>query len=389
MSYRKFRADHIFTGSQWLDGDHVLITSLEGDIEEILPLAEAGEDIQVLQGILSPGLINCHCHLELSHLKGIIPEKTGMVDFLLAVMARRNFLPEQVALAIADAELSMLRNGIVATGDICNTAFTITQKKQGRMYYHNFIEAMGFVGQVAARRFEESKKVYEQFAAMYPMPVAYNSIVPHAPYSVSSQLFDLITHFPGNQVLTMHNQESLAENEFFAKGSGDFKRLYESLQIDISFFKPSGKTSLRHCISHFLRNQTVILVHNAITSEDDVSLLADSNVGVAKFFFCLCPNANLYIGNPLPNIDMLRKSNIPIAIGTDSLASNHQLSIVAELKTIHENYPNIPIPELLQWATANGARALDIDKHLGSLEKGRQPGVVLIANDLTSAKRVL
>lgn len=386
MSYRKFRADHLFTGSRWLDDQHVLIASEEGDIEAIVPLAEAGEGIQALKGILSPGLINCHCHLELSHLKGTIPEKTGMVDFLLAVMGKRNFSAEQVAAAIADAELSMLRNGIVAVGDICNTALTFTQKQQGRLYYHNFIEAMGFIEQVADKRFEESRKVFEQFSTISALPVAYNSIVPHAPYSVSPRLFELITHFPGNQLLTMHNQESFAENEFFDKGTGDFKRLYDFLQIDISFFKAGGGSSLRHCVSHFLPNQTVILVHNAFTGEDDVRLINDVE---ANFFFCLCPNANLYIGNSLPDIDMLRQSKVPVVIGTDSLASNHQLSIVAELKTIHQHFPRIEIFELLQWATVNGARALDIDKYLGSFEKGRQPGIVLIENDLGSAKRIL
>lgn len=385
MSYRKFRADHLFTGSQWLDSNHVLIANEEGVIEDILPLSEAGEDIQVLEGILSPGLINCHCHLELSHLKGIIPEKTGMVDFLLAVMSKRNFQTDQVTAAIADAEMSMLRNGIVAVGDICNTPITLAQKKQGRMYYHNFIEVLGFIEQVAGKRFEEYKKVYEQFAELYLVPIAYNSIVPHAPYTVSPKLFELITHFPGNQLLTMHNQESIAENEFFETGTGDIKRLYDFLKIDISFFNAPRYSSLKHFIDHFLPNQTVILVHNAHTNEDDVQLLADKS----NFHFCLCPNANLYIGNPLPNIDLLRKSHIPVVIGTDSLASNHQLSIVAELKTIHTHFPHIEIFELLKWATVNGARALDIDKYLGSFEKGRQPAIVLIANDLSASKRVM
>jgi aminodeoxyfutalosine deaminase len=389
MSYRKFRADHLFTGKQWLDDQHVLIISQEGDVEGIVPLGEAGEDIQALPGILSPGLINCHCHLELSHLKGKIPENTGMVDFLLGVMAQRNFSAEQMAAAIADSETAMLLNGIVAVGDICNTTLTLAQKQKGRLYYHNFIEAMGFVEQVAERRLEESRKIFEQFASLSAMPIAYNSIVPHAPYSVSPRLFELITHFPGNQLLTMHNQESMAENEFFGKGTGDFARLYQALQIDISFFRPPGKSSLRHCISHFLPNQTVILVHNAITAEDDVQLVADSRLKMANFFFCLCPNANLYIGNPLPDIDLLRRSKLPVVIGTDSLASNHQLSIVAELKTIHKQFPHIEIFELLQWATINGARALDIDRYLGSFEKGRQPGIVLIENNLGSAKRIL
>jgi len=389
MSYRKFRADHLFTGSQWLDDQHVLIATKQGKIEDIVPLTEAGDDVQSLEGILSPAFINCHCHLELSHLKGLIPEKTGMIDFLLGVMTKRIISPEEVFQAIADAEQSMLQNGIVAVGDICNTPLTVKKKQEGRMYYHNFIESMGFVEAVAEKRFADSVKVFEYFASLSSMPIAYNSIVPHAPYSVSPKLFELITHFPGNQLLTMHNQESTAEQEFFDKGTGDFRRLYESLQIDISFFKAPGGSSLRHCVNHFLPNQSVILVHNAYTAEDDVLLLMEERYSKMKFFFCLCPNANLYIGNKLPDVDMLRRLQLPLVIGTDSLASNHDLSIVAELKTLHEHFPHIPIYELLQWATVNGARALDIDNYLGSFEKGRQPGIVLVGNDLESVKRLV
>src|SRR5688572_29008274 len=312
MSYRKFRADHIFTGSQWLNDQHVLVAGASGDIEAIVPLPEAGEDVEQLTGILSPGLVNCHCHLELSHLKGFIPENTGMVDFLLAVLQHRDWAPEKIAEAIHLGEMEMLRNGIVATGDICNTDHTVAVKQQGLMYYHTFIEATGFVEQTADQRLGVARRVFEQFAQLYDLPIESNSIVPHAPYSVSPRLFDLITHFPGNHLLTMHNQESLAEHEFFDKGSGDLKRLYDSLQIDISFFKASGGSSLRHCVSHFLPNQTVILVHNAFTGEADARLLTDKQPGKANFFFCLCPNANLYIGNKLPDIDMLRRSKVPL-----------------------------------------------------------------------------
>lgn len=389
MSYRKFQADHLFTGNQWLNDQQVLITSAEGDIVEILPVAEAGDDIQRLPGILSPGLVNCHCHLELSHLKGMIPEGTGIVDFLLSVTGKRAFEPQKIAEAIHLAEVEMLRNGIVATGDICNTTDTLAIKQQQLLYYHNFIETIGFVEKKAETRFEASHKVFEAFSYGHSRPVFSNSIVPHAPYSVSPALFELITHFPGNRLLTMHNQESLAENEFFDTGAGDFARLYQSLGVDISFFEAPGGSSLRHCMKHFLPNQTVILVHNAVTSQAEIDLITGRQLSKANFIFCVCPNANLYIGNPLPNLDLLRRSSIPIVVGTDSLASNHHLDIIAELKTIRQHFPHIEIFELLQWATINGSRALDIANYFGSFSKATRPGVILIGNNLDSVKRLL
>ena len=89
MAYRKFRADQLFTGQEMAGEDAVLVMDEEGRVQTILPLAEAGDGVEQLRGILSPGFINCHCHLELSHMKGILPEKTGLVDFLLGVLRSR------------------------------------------------------------------------------------------------------------------------------------------------------------------------------------------------------------------------------------------------------------------------------------------------------------
>jgi cytosine/adenosine deaminase-related metal-dependent hydrolase len=394
MSYRKFSADHLFTGHEWLPDDFVLITTPQGEVCDIVPAAEAGTDIETFTGILSPGFVNCHCHLELSHMKGIIPEKTGMVDFLVRVIQQRNFSAEIIKEAISNAENSMLQNGIVAVGDICNTTDTIRQKKAGRLHYHNFIEAIGFIEATAEQRFEAARNVYDEFARLYRIPAESNSIVPHAPYSVSQRLFQLITHFPGNHLLTIHNQESMAEAEFLEKGVGDFQQLYKALNIDISFYKPQGNRSLETYLPHFLPTQSVILVHNVNTSKEDLEFIANPErsrraEGVANFFFCLCPNANEYIGNPLPDIDLLRQYQATISIGTDSLASNHQLSVLAELETIQENYPHIELKELLTWATINGARALQLDNLLGSFEAGKQPGVLVINDKLTEVTRIL
>jgi cytosine/adenosine deaminase-related metal-dependent hydrolase len=389
MNYRKYKADHLFTGSEWLSNDSVLITSPDGEIVDIVPAAGAGEGVAFFSGILSPGFVNCHCHLELSHMKGVIPEKTGMVDFLVRVIQQRGLDAEIIQKAIADAENSMLQNGIVAVGDICNTPNTVQQKKKGRLLYHNFIETMGFIEHTAAQRFEASLAVYDQFARLYRVPAESNSIVPHAPYSVSPALFQLITHFPGNHLLAIHSQESAAEREFMEKGTGDFHRLYQALHIDISFYKPTSAESLRTTLSHFLPNQSVILVHNTNTTKADLLSIANCSLPIANLFFCVCPNANAYIGNPLPDIDLLRQYKASIVVGTDSLASNHQLSVLAELQTLQQHFPHIEKRELLQWATLNGAKALQLDDVIGSFEPGKKPGVLVIDEHLSKVERLI
>lgn len=373
------------------DPDSVLITTDEGIVQAVVAGREAGDDVEVYSGVLSPGFVNCHCHLELSHMKGVIPEGTGLVDFLSTVIRQRAEAapPEGVAEAIAAGEQEMLDNGIMAVGDICNTADTVAQKALGRLYYHNFIETMGFVEQGAAARFAHSLEVFNAFAEAYQLPIESNSIVPHAPYSVSGALFRLIAGFPGNHLLTIHNQESETENEWLLSGKGDFLRLYAALGLDVSFYQGTGKRSLESFLPYFYRNQSLILVHNVATGAEDVRA---ARAGGPDLYFCLCPNANLYISGLLPDVELLQRQGCRIVIGTDSLASNHQLSILEELKTLQRAFPGLPTPTLLQWATAGGAEALQAEGVLGTFAAGKQPGVVLIeggeGDRLTAGARV-
>ncbi|MEK7224461.1 MAG: amidohydrolase family protein [Bacteroidota bacterium] len=394
MGFRKFKADRLFDGYRFLEDDSVLIIDQDGVVEAIVPAGEAGDDVQQFNGIISPGFINCHCHLELSHMKGLIQKKTGLVKFVVDVVQQRQFPEEKILTAIEKAEDEMLANGIVAVGDICNNALTIPQKIKGRLYYHNFIEASGFNPAIAAQRFERARSIYEKYRDVLfknenysplgpPVPVRTGAggIVPHAPYSVADELWELILHFPGNHLMTIHNQETAGENEWFMNKTGELAELYEKMNIDSSFFRPSGKSSLQSYLPKFMHHQSVILVHNVHTSEEDIAFAKNSGL---QLHWCLCPNANQYITGQLPDIDMLMKNDCEIVLGTDSLASNHQLSILEEIKTIQKHFPHIEMETMLRWATSNGAKALQMDSLFGSFERGKKPGVVLF--DLTQAK---
>jgi aminodeoxyfutalosine deaminase len=401
--YQKFTANNIFTGHAMLPQGNVLITDTAGVVIDIIAIKDAGDDIQFFNGLLCPGFINAHCHLELSHLKGLIPEKTGLVDFVFKVITQRHFAEEQILTAIETAENDMLQNGIVAVGDICNNTLTIAQKKKQRLRYHNFIEVSGFVPALANERFEKSKAILSNYQSLekniqYPMfNIQCSTLSPHAPYSVSPQLFELINNATENNIVTIHNQETTAEDDFIKNKTGDFLELYKQLNIDISFYKPTSKSSLQTWLPHFSKSQSLILVHNVTTTENDIEFtkLPIANCQL-PIFFCLCPNANLYITNTLPNVNMLMEQNCTIVLGTDSLASNHQLNILEEIKTLHKNFPAIPLATMLQWATINGAKALQMENTLGSFEKGKQPGVVLIEgvenlqlNYNSTSKRIL
>jgi cytosine/adenosine deaminase-related metal-dependent hydrolase len=436
--YRKFSADYIFSGYEIITGNKVLITDQQGAIIEILPQADAGDNIEQFSGMLSPGFVNAHCHLELSHMKGHIPTNTGLINFILKVVFERNFDESIILSAIEKAENDMLQNGIVAVGDICNNAITVAQKSKHKLQYHNFIEASGFTAAIAASRFKNSEDIYQAFASLQPS----NSIVPHAPYSVSPQLFGLINDYPNNKILSIHNQETAAENELFQYKEGDFLAMYQQMNIDISGFNASSKSSLQTYLPALNNYQSLILVHNVCTNNTDIEfeklhtlslqppspkgeklnpkpstfnniqpLSTTFNPQPSTFnhlqtpstlnpqpstYYCLCPNANLYITGQLPDVNLLVEQQCNIVLGTDSLASNHQLSILEEIKTLQQHFASKPLQTMLQWATINGAKALQTDATLGSFDKGKMPGVVhidqlngLSLTDASRSKRIL
>ncbi len=378
MPFKKLQADLLFDGYRFRERQ-VLVLSESGLVENIIDSDQAGSDIERIEGILSPGFINCHCHLELSHLKGHIEENTGLPAFVRQVVQKRNFSEADIHAAIETAEADMLQNGVVAVGDISNTLHTLAQKQKSTIYYHNFVEAMGFNPQVAASNFNAYQQVYNQFAAQFgPHQV---SITPHAPYSVSEPLWQKLMAHDNNGLLSIHNQETEEETLWFEQKTGGFADMFKAMGLNTDSFTASGKTSLQTYFHHLLPEQQVLLVHNVYTTEEDLGFIRQTGNEV---FWCLCPNANQYISSALPDVAMFVKNKAAIVLGTDSLASNHQLSIWAEIQTLRKAHPHIPLELMLQWATSNGAKALKIEDQYGCFEKGKRPGIVQIINNEVS-----
>ena len=375
MPFKKLQADLLFDGYHFRERQ-VLVLSEDGIVENIIDPDAAGGDIETVAGILTPGFINCHCHLELSHLKGHIEENTGLPAFVRQVVQKRNFSETDILAAIETGEANMLQNGIVAVGDISNTLHTLAQKQKKTIYYHNFIEAMGFNPQVAESNFNAYQQVYHQFAAQFgPQQV---SITPHAPYSVSEPLWQKVIAHDNNGLLSIHNQETEEETLWFQQKTGGFADMFKAMGLNTDSFAASGKTSLQTYFHHFQPQQQVVLVHNVYTTQEDLAFIRQTGNQV---FWCLCPNANQYISRALPDIAMFVKNEAAIVLGTDSLASNHQLSIWEEIQTLRKAHSDIPLELMLQWATSNGAKALKIEDQYGSFEKGKRPGVVQITSN--------
>ncbi len=391
MGFQKFKADRLFDGYKFLKEEQVLITNETGTIQDIVVFEDAGDDVQHHTGIITPGLINCHCHLELSHLKNVIPPHTGLIDFLCSVVTKRNFSPVIIQEEIIKAEKEMYENGIVAVGDIGNTADTLDVKINSKIWWQNFVEVLSFTDEKAADNFDHYKKIAAQIETGLSTTSSGHrtSIVPHAPYTISPTTFKFINEATANKVISIHNQEHPAEDELYKTGTGDYLRFFKIFGLDSSPFPVTGKSSIRSVLPYFNKGQTIFLIHNTFMSEEDIlwanEFAAENGL---KLVYCICINANLYIENKVPPIDLFIKHNCAIVLGTDSYSSNWQLSIVKEIEAIQKYFPHISIETVLKWATRNGANALAINDRFGNFENGKSPGVVLIQDDLSTSKRL-
>ncbi len=377
--YRKFSPELIFNGKEFLSPEHSLITTEDGVIIDVVNNTESAE---IMQGIITPGFINCHCHLELSHLKGKIEKNTGLVNFVQQVMKIREETTELKSKAIELALEEIYNSGTVAVGDICNTADTIPYKKNN-IIWKNFIEVSGFMDSTAEQRLKAAEEILSLFDEGF--------LTPHAPYSVSETLFKLLSE-KNKDLISIHNQESNQEDLLYKFKEGGFLELYKNLGIDISKFKETGKSSFKSWLPFFKTDTKILAVHNTFISENDISFAENNNYNI---WFCICAKANLYIENSLPPIELLKNKNCKLVIGTDSLASNDKLNILEEIKEIKNNFSSIPLEEILGWATLNGAQALGFN-NLGSFEKGKKPGIVHISKAIKNylpedavAKRIL
>ncbi|MFZ4542627.1 MAG: amidohydrolase family protein [Saprospiraceae bacterium] len=377
---RKITADLILPVSGLPIENGVILVDAKGRVLSIENRNQHDIDtLEVYEGVIVPGFVNTHCHLELSHMKGLVNSGTGLIPFITSVVQQRNFPAEQIANAIEKADREMYDNGIVAVGDISNATDTFTVKAKSRIRYYSFIEMFDFLqDENAAPTFDQYYQVYE---ALQPKKGDEKAFVPHAPYSVSTDLFRLIREYNPNRknlTVSVHNQETQAEEDLFRARKGDFYEFYSKFGVSLKQFKPRKNSSIYYLFKNLNTRQRTLFVHNTLTSKSDIEQAHGWSDNV---FWATCPNANLYIENRLPNYKHFIDANARMTIGTDSLTSNWQLSILEEMKTIAKFQSYVPFHTLLEWATLNGAKALGFEKDLGSIEIGKKPGLNLLSLD--------
>ena len=369
---RIISANSIFNGINFLSQEMALVIDDFGILKDIVKKTEIqSSEIEHYDGIITPGFVNAHCHLELSHLFSQIESKTGLIEFLKQVIAKRNnFNKKEQEDAAIEADFKMWESGIVAVGDISNIDTTFKTKANSKIYYHTFIELIGLNPL-------HSETIFEKGLSLLKELENYNligSLAAHAPFSSSKLLINKIANYNGlnNLAFSIHNQESEEETKFFAGRPSGINDLFDYLNIDINWFTPPKTSSLLSYLD-VIPNKKSLLVHNTFCKEEDIITSKHKFIN-----WCFCPGANLFIENTLPNCDLFLNHNQNWCIGTDSLASNQKLDMCFEASILLSKLPSISIESILKALTYNGAKALGIEDKFGKLIIGKNTGLNLI-----------
>ena len=379
---KRFTAQFIITNSGPSLKRGIITTEDDGTIisaEDTAGELEEKHSTEFYNGIIIPGFVNCHCHLELSHMKGGISKGSGLGNFIEEIRSYRNRNNDNILTSAYSADKSMFSEGIVLCADVCNTSDTFNVKKESMIRYISLIEVFGLDPGKAESRINEILDIAE---TARDLGLQY-SLVPHSAYSISLTLLRLLKKESlNNSITSIHFMESEGEEIFLRNHTGPLMSAYKRSGLIPSRLELAG-SHIDIILNELTKSGNLILVHNTFADKTTIRLIKERK----NLFWCLCPNSNIYIENKIPPLNLLIEEGCEIVIGTDSHASNSNLSILEELKTLQSNFPELVIGDMVLWATMNGAKALQEEEWFGSIEAGKKPGLLLLENvDLQNMK---
>lgn len=376
MSIRRISASYVYT----LDADPIRNGYVEYDEEgTIVSVGQCPEGEDVEPGALVPGFVNAHCHVELSHLHGKFRKSTGMAGFIDQINALRDWAGYDVKVDLTRRWMDKMWNdGVSAMADISNDDSSFEVKKSHPMYTRTFLEVFGSEPEMCDGVMADVRELNEKAKAcgIDAAPT------PHSCYTMSPQLLSASAAAGlESGFLSYHSQESQEEEDLLRSGSG---AMYENRKRSGMSTPPvTGESSLKYFIDRLAAalpapyRQNILLVHNVCLKQDDIDAIKKVMINP---YFAICPLSNIFIHEALPPVALMRKNGLAIALGTDSLSSNDDLDMVKELVCLHEAFPEVPMEEMLEWASLNGARFLGKDDVLGTITPGKRPGIVLVKN---------
>ncbi len=332
---------------------------------------------------LLPGLVNAHTHLELSWMAGRVPPSRSMDEWMQTLLrARRGGAvggPDAERAAALTAARQLADSGTVLVGDVSNTLMTPGILAEAGLDGVVFHELLGF------NTIDPAPIVRDAWARARQVSVPSDrdirvSVVAHAPYSVSPALFAEIAARADRNPLSVHLAESTEEMEFLRTGGGPIRRTLEELGVWNPLWRAPNVDPVRFLATVGYLQPGVLIVHGVHLSDDCLDRVRD-----ARAVIVTCPRSNIWVGAGPPRLSHFYTAGVPVAVGTDSLASASSLSLFDELREMRRLAPEVSAAQLLESATRRGAEALGFGKDYGSIRPGKR--AALIAVDVPAAAR--
>ena len=324
-------------------------------------------------GVLLPGLINAHCHLELSHLRDLLAEtRRGFVGWADCLVQTRGTFSATGHEEVARAVLGLEDSGTVAVGDVSNRLDHLDLLEASGLssvVFHELLawdplaadgvlrEAQRRLGEITARRFSRTQV----------------RLAAHAPHSVSARLLKGLADQGGPAAI--HLAESAAEVRFLATANGEWADFLRRRGLGSVPFTPTKETPTRYLDGLGVLHPGLLAAHCVHVDAGERRLLAEKGVSVA-----VCPRSNRNLGVGIPPVPELLADGIRVCLGTDSLASVSTLDLMEEMAALHREFPALDPSVIVRMATVEGAAALGLPD-LGSLAPGKRAALAFARAD--------
>lgn len=355
---RRFTPEWILIGERFERGVSVAVTD-DGTIVEL-----GGAPGRPVSGIVVPGLINAHTHLELSALAGLVPAGLGLPVWVDVLMRLRGGVSDAaVRAAVGRAVLQLIEAGTAGVAEVTNSGCAVGALEAARVQGVVHAEVLGIDPADADAALDRVAGFGGPWLPVRPSP--------HAPYSTSGELIRRVVASDG-PMASIHLDEDPAERTFLATGTGPWADFLDRIGRNRAAFVPPGCSPVQWLSQLGVLGPRLALVHGVGFSPDDVAAVAAAGSSVV-----LCPRSNLHITGRLPDVAGLVDSGVALAIGTDSLASSPDLDVLGELAVLRSRFPGVDPLTWVLAATRGGAAVLG-RPDLGVIATGAAPGLLVI-----------
>ena len=351
-------APPIENGAVAVSGERILDV---GKFSDISKKHSEKEIVDLGEQALLPGLINAHCHLDYTCLRGRIPRQKSFTDWIRAINAEKAKLsPDDYVASITEGFAEARRFGTTTLANL-----TAVPELVSRIQLP--VRTWWFAELIDVRHPSRAKEIVD-LAVENLKPQEHWGLAPHAPFTASRDLYARALQLA--PLLTTHLAESREEMSMFRNGKGP---LYDFLKEIGRDMRDCGDTTpveslLRSSPSRTgIGNRPCLFVHLNELAEGDFDLLRKH---VREASIVHCPRSHSYFGHSPFQFEKLRAGGFNICLGTDSLASNDDLSLFAEMRAFQKEFPNVSPKEVFKMVTVNAARALHHETALGEIRAG-------------------